>query len=59
MKLSFQSRAELSDGAWEQSMAGQLTLNGADIGNVAALINGDLGAGPLDVEISLDHHVGS
>ena len=40
-------------------MAGQLTLNGADLGNIAALIDGDLGAGPLDVEISLDHHIGS
>lgn len=40
-------------------MAGQLTLDGADVGDVAALVDGDLGAGPVDVEVSLDNHVGS
>jgi hypothetical protein len=40
-------------------MAGQLTLHGADVGDIAALVDGDLGAGPVDVEVSLDNHVGS
>ena len=40
-------------------MAGQLTLHGADVGDIAALVDGDLGAGPVDVEVSLDDHVGS
>ena len=40
-------------------MAGQLTLDGAKVGDVAALVDGDLGAGPVDVEVGLDGHVGS
>lgn len=38
--------------------AGQLTLDRADVGDIAALVDGDLGAGPVDVEVSLDNHVG-
>lgn len=37
---------------------GMLTLDGADVGNVAALVDRDLGAGPGAVEVSLDNHVG-
>ena len=40
-------------------MAGQLTLYGTDVGHVAALVDSDLGASPVDVEVSLDNHVGS
>lgn len=38
--------------------AGQLTLDGADVGDVAALVDGDLGTGPVDIEVGLDNHVG-
>ena len=39
-------------------MAGQLTLDGADVGDVAALVDGDLGTSPVDIEVGLDNHVG-
>lgn len=44
--------------ARQHGMAGHLTLDRADVGDVAALVDRDLGAGPVDVEVGLDNHVG-